>query len=252
MCHRPRGSMRVSGRAGVRVRTMGRWRCPTRTRASGHGGAPGAGDGTGEATAGQHQAGRRRLEGGWRDRAGAGQHGFRSGAAAAGLHGGGRATAGGGHGRSTRGASEGGLIGGGRGRLWQGRGAGGRGEGMRWRGRARTGHGERCYERDGGAVTAGEKRWAGASPAFVGSGQRARRGGRGRGGVRVAGDECGGVTGSRARRRNGGLGSGRRGGEEARGFSEVVATTGDAVVAATGAIRGRGEAAAAGSSPGAR
>ena len=96
--------------------------------------------------------------------------------------------------------------------------------------------------------TRGEKR-PGASPAFVGSGQRARRGGRGRGGVQVDGDECGGVTGSRARRRNGGLGSGRRGGEEARGFSEVVVATGDAVVAATGAIRGRGEAAAAGSSP---
>ena len=67
--------------------------------------------------------------------------------------------------------------------------------------------------------------------------------------VRVAGDECGRATGSRARRRNGGLGSGRRGGEEARGFSEVVVATGDAVVAATAAIRGRGEAAAAGSSP---
>ena len=41
----------------------------------------------------------------------------------------------------------------------------------------------------------------GSSPGCVGTGQRARRGGRGRGGVRVAGDECGGATGSRARRR---------------------------------------------------
>nr|XP_020171101.1 translation initiation factor IF-2-like [Aegilops tauschii subsp. strangulata] len=67
----------------------------------------------------------------------------------------------------------------------------------------------------------GEEEKMGPHWGFVGTGQWARGGGRQRGGVRVAGDECGEATGSMARRRNGGLGTGRGGGRGTRGDGGV-------------------------------
>nr|XP_045084711.1 protein argonaute 18-like [Aegilops tauschii subsp. strangulata] len=89
-------------------------------------------------------------------------------------------------------------------------------EGARERGHARAGR--------GGGNGAGDRKGKGGTGAHCGmqgSGQWARGGGRRRGGVRVAGDECGETTGSMARRRNDGLGTGRGGGRGTRGDGGV-------------------------------